>query len=181
VEETVLVEDTDAVVEEDGTMTIASVLTDVTVTIVALEDDDAAAEAAVEDELKAWEEHRADKQRTRSTDIIAILSGLPRKRYQKSQRKLFWSAERAGGFSRNLDVQDGNTASIPGHGTALPSEWDVQSASSETSRPRDLGLRTLAVSLDFLTPRNGPDWLALISQPYRFLRLTPEEVVQSGW
>lgn len=72
-----LVEDTDVVVEEDGTMTIASVLTDVTVTIVALEDDDAAAEAAVEDELKAWEEQRADKQRTRSTDIIAILSGLP--------------------------------------------------------------------------------------------------------
>ena len=41
-------------VEEDGKMTMASVLTEVTVTVAAL-DDEAAADAAAEDEEEDWE------------------------------------------------------------------------------------------------------------------------------
>ena len=49
-------------VDEDGRMTIASVLTEVTVTVTSLEE--------VED---VWEEHKTDRERKMSKEINAIL------------------------------------------------------------------------------------------------------------
>ena len=70
VEEALLVEGAEleefVVLEEGGKMIIASV--DVTVTVALVEED-----AAVrEDELSVCEEHRADKERTRSKEVSVI-------------------------------------------------------------------------------------------------------------
>lgn len=56
-------------VDEDGKMTIASVLTEVTVTVAALEE----VEPAADDESDVWEEHRTDRERRTNKEINAII------------------------------------------------------------------------------------------------------------
>ena len=56
-------------VDEDGKMTIASVLTEVTVTVAALEE----VEPATDDELDDWEEHRMDRERKTNKEVNAII------------------------------------------------------------------------------------------------------------
>ena len=50
-------------------MTIASVLTEVTVTVAAFEE----VEPATDDELDDWEEHRMDRERKMSKEVNAII------------------------------------------------------------------------------------------------------------
>jgi hypothetical protein len=56
-------------VDEDGKMTIASVLTEVTVTVAALEE----VKPATDDESDDWEEHRTDRERKTSKEVNAII------------------------------------------------------------------------------------------------------------
>lgn len=59
-------------VDEEGKMTIASVLTEVTVTVAALDEDEPAADDASDDVEDDWEEHRVDKERTTSREVNAM-------------------------------------------------------------------------------------------------------------
>lgn len=61
-------------VEEDGKMTIASVLTEVTVTVAGLDE----AEAATDDEAD-WEEQRAEREKTTSREANTIIQTRGRK------------------------------------------------------------------------------------------------------
>jgi hypothetical protein len=56
-------------VDEDGKITIASVLTEVTVTVAAFEE----VEPATDDEFDDWEEHRMDRERKMSKEVNAII------------------------------------------------------------------------------------------------------------
>ena len=56
-------------VDEAGKMTIAIVLTEVTVTVAALEE----VEPATDDESDDWEEHRMDRERKTNKEVNAII------------------------------------------------------------------------------------------------------------
>jgi hypothetical protein len=62
-------------VDEDGKMTIASVLTEVTVTVAGLDE----AEDAADDESDDWEEQRAERERRTSRKVDAIAQTCGRK------------------------------------------------------------------------------------------------------
>lgn len=66
-------------VDEEGKMTIASVLTEVTVTVAVLDEDEPVADDALDDIEDDWEEHRVDKERTTSREVNAMFGACSRR------------------------------------------------------------------------------------------------------